>query len=95
MSSRPERQLLVIAVAAVVLCGVAGVLVQQTPQALAAPEGVPDTGRLMMETNAKLDQLNATLKDNNAKLQELVELFKSGKVEVVAHSTKVSEAERK
>ena len=52
--------------------------------AVAAPGGLPDQGLLAVQTNEKLDQVNANLKEVSAKLQAILELLRSGKVQVVA-----------
>jgi outer membrane murein-binding lipoprotein Lpp len=63
---------------------------RQPTVALAATEGGPDSGRLIVETNQKLDQVNSNLKELNSKMQELLDLLKGGKVEVVAKDNKAA-----
>jgi len=84
MAGKFSVQLIALAVAAVVISGVAVVGVHQPPAALAAPaEAFPDAGKLTLVTNEKLDEVNANLKQVNDRLQQLLDLLRSGKVEVV------------
>jgi uncharacterized membrane protein len=49
-----------------------------------APEVIPDAAGETMSTNRKLDEVNANLAQLNAKLQEILDLLRSGKLEVTS-----------
>ena len=51
--------------------------------ALGAPDGIPDQGLLEIQTNQKLDEVNANLRELNGKMESLLGLLKSGKLVVM------------
>jgi len=61
----------------------AGAGAERRSVVLGAPDGIPDQGLLAMQTNEKLDQVNANLEQLNGKLQAILDLLKSGNVTVV------------
>jgi len=75
----------------VIICGVVVALVlvalssasQPSPRAVPASEVLPDSGRQLKATNAKLDQVTRQLELLNSKLQSIQQLLSSGKIEVV------------
>ena len=75
----------------VIICGVAVALAlvalssasQPTPRAVPASEVLPDSGRQLEETNAKLDKVTRQLELLNSRLQSIQQLLSSGKIEVV------------
>ena len=75
----------------VIICGVAVALAlvalssasQPRPRAVPAPEMLPDSGRQLQETKAKLDKVVRQLELLNSRLQSIQELLSSGKIEVV------------
>lgn len=66
---------------AVLVCVNAGVSRQSV--VLGAPGGIPDQGQLEVQRNEKLDEVNANLRELNAKIEALLGLLKSGKLVVV------------
>jgi conjugal transfer/entry exclusion protein len=82
MQRKSWAQRLTVVVAAVALCVLLTATGRQAAVAVAATGGIPDTGQLLLDTNQKLDQVNDQLKQLNTRMQELVDLLKSGKLEV-------------
>ena len=85
MVRQANIQIVVAAVLGAAVMAGATMLGQGSGQAVAAlGDGLPDTGALAMQTNAKLDEVNGNLRAINEKLGQLVELLQSGQLEVVA-----------
>jgi hypothetical protein len=47
------------------------------------PGGIPDAGKLAGETNQKLDQVNGNLAALASKLDAIIDILRSGKMEIV------------
>lgn len=97
---RPYARIGVLAVVAFAILAAAQVVGPRAEVATAASGGIQDAGGLTLQTHEKLDEVNANLKELNGKLQAILDLLKSGKLQVVTGqaaptpAAKPAEAER-